>query len=165
MLLAIDVYYTEQSAKVVGALFYWEDKEAQKIISCTYNDVLPYESGMFYKRELPCVLELLKKVELDKLTAIIVDGHCFVNNERKFGLGGYLWESLDKRVPIIGVAKRSFNNTEKVSKEVYRGKSNNPLYVSAIDFDIEEAVAKIKSMHGAYRIPTILKQVDAETRI
>ncbi|KAB1160344.1 endonuclease V [Tenacibaculum aiptasiae] len=164
MLLAIDVYYNEQSAKVVGALFSWEDKEPQKIITCTYPNVLPYESGMFYKRELPCILELLKKVKLNKLTAIIVDGHCFVNNDKKNGLGGYLWESLGKKVPIIGIAKRSFNNTEKVSREVYRGESTNPLYVSVIDFDLDEAIANIKEMHGEYRMPTILKQVDSETR-
>ena len=30
---------------------------------------------------------------------------------------------------------------------------------------IDNAIANIKAMHGEYRMPTILKQVDSETRI
>ncbi len=165
MLLAIDVYYYEQSAKVVGALFNWNDEEPKEIITCVATNVLPYVSGEFYKRELPCVLELLKQVDLQTLEAIIVDGHCYVNNDYKLGLGGYLYEALNKKTPIIGVAKRGFIHTEKLCKEVLRGESNNPLYVSAIDYNLEEAIAKVKNMQGEFRMPTILKIVDQHTRI
>lgn len=164
-ILAVDVYYKEQSAKVVGALFEWEDKEPIKIISCQYNKVLPYEPGSFYKRELPCILELLKQVNLDELQAIIVDGHCYIDNNKSFGLGGFLWKALDKKTPIIGVAKKSFYKTDKVSFPVYRGKSNSPLFVSSIDYNTEDAVEKIKNMQGKYRIPDILKKVDQLTKL
>ncbi|MCT4665003.1 MAG: endonuclease V [Flavobacteriales bacterium] len=165
MLLAIDVYYKEQRAKVVGALFQWEDVEPIKIISCQYNKVLPYEPGNFYKRELPCILELLKQVKFDELQAIIVDGHCYIDNNKNFGLGGFLWKSLDKKIPVIGVAKKSFYETDKVSFPIYRGKSNSPLFVSSIDYNTEEAIENIKNMHGVYRMPEILKTVDQLTRL
>jgi len=165
MLLAIDVYYKEQSAKVVGALFYWEDQEPINVLSCDHHGVLPYESGSFYKRELPCILTLLRQVNLDDLSAIIIDGHCFLSNDKKYGLGAYLWEAIDKKVPVIGVAKKGFYDAENVLKPVLRGESKIPLYVSTVDFDLTTAMEKVKHMHGKYRIPNILKIVDRETRV
>ena len=165
MLLAIDVYYKESSAKVVGALFNWEDKTPKKIISCTYEKVLPYESGNFYKRELPCILELLKQVQLNDLSAIIVDGHCYVNNDKSYGLGGYLYEALDAKVSVIGIAKRGFIHTNEVAFPVYRGESKNPLYLSTINYDVQKAIQHLQNMQGEYRMPTILKIVDQHTRI
>lgn len=136
--------------------------ESQKNISYEYENVAPYEPGKFYKRELPCILKLLKQVDLSSLEAIVIDGHCYIDNNKSFGLGGYLWEALDKLIPIIGVAKKQFINTEEVSKEILRGESKTLLYVSSIDFELKTAIGKIKDMHGDYRIPTILKLVDRE---
>ena len=164
MLLAIDAYYGEQNAKVVGVLFKWEDKFPAETISCFYDNVLPYKPGQFYQRELPCILELLKQMELEKIGAIIIDGHVFVSNDKTYGLGGYLWESLGKQIPIIGIAKRGFYQTDEVSFPVLRGNSKKPLYVSSIGYDISLLKTDIKNMHGNYRIPTILKILDQETR-
>ncbi|WP_299883592.1 endonuclease V [uncultured Lacinutrix sp.] len=164
MLLAIDVYYNKQSAKVVGALFNWDDKEPRQIITCLYNNVLPYESGHFYKRELPCILELLKQIDLSKIKVIIIDGHCYINNNNDFGLGAYLYESLNNKIPIIGVAKNKFKDTDTVTTEIFRGKSKKPLYVSTKGYCLKTAAINIKNMHGLYRIPSILKAVDTETK-
>lgn len=164
MILAIDVYYKEQLAKVVGILFNWKDEEPTEIFITYIKNVEEYQSGQFYKRELPCILKLLKEINIQNLECIIVDGHVYIDNDKNFGLGGYLYESLEKQIPIIGVAKKSFFNTANVSFPVYRGISDNPLFVSSIGIDVEIAIENIKNMYGEYRIPSLLKKLDGLTK-
>ena len=68
-----------------------------------------YESGLFYKRELPGILRMLEKVEQDVHT-IIVDGYVWLSRAKKPGLGGHLYNALERRVNIIGVAKRPYRD-------------------------------------------------------
>lgn len=162
--LAIDVYYHPDHAKVAGVLFDWSDKAPQSTLTAIVSEVAPYQPGQFYKREMPCILELLKQVNLETLSAILVDSHVFVSNKKDYGLGGHLWESLGEVIPIVGVAKRSFHNTEKVTIPVTRGKSTNPLYVSAVGMEVQDAARLVEGMKGTYRIPDILKTLDQLSR-
>jgi len=164
MILAIDIHYKETYAKAVCVAFDWTDETPQKVYIDTISEVEPYIPGEFYKRELPCVLKILAQVTLEDIEAIIVDGHVYVHNDKKYGLGGYLWEALDKKVPVIGVAKKSFINTEEVSTPILRGSSENPLYVSCIGIDKETVLEKMKLLHGEHRMPTILKLLDTITK-
>ena len=41
-----------------------------------------------------------------------------------------------------------------------RGKSQTPLFITAAGIDVHTAASFIQSMHGKFRIPTLLKQVD-----
>ena len=117
--------------------------------------------GEFYQRELPCLLEALKG--LDDIEYIVVDGYVWLDIETHKGLGLHLYEALEKKVPIIGVAKAKFGNTPKVC-ELLRGESVKPLYITSKDMDLEEAKMAIASMHGKYRFPTLLKEVDSLAR-
>lgn len=164
MLLALDVHYRENTTKAVGVLFNWEDTEPTEIVTVSIDDVAEYVPGEFYKRELPCLLNVIAKIDLKQLEAIIIDGYVYIDNEKNFGLGGILWETLNKKIPIIGVAKTSFFKNKETVIEVTRGESIKPLFVSAIGFDLNLAALKIKQMHGSYRIPHILKQLDSETK-
>lgn len=164
MILALDVHYKADYAKNVGVLFNWADDHPQKLIITHLDEVQAYVPGEFYKRELPCLLAVISQVDLSQIEAIIVDGHVYINNDFGYGLGGHLWEALNKKVPIIGVAKRAFHANEQTNALVLRGESKNPLYVSAIGLDLNEAVQKIKAMHGNYRIPTLLQVLDSETK-
>jgi len=164
MILAIDVYYDEDSAKVAGVLFDWSDTAPQSTVTTIVQDVAPYQSGQFYKRELPCILKLLEQVDLSLLDGILVDSHVYVSNEKAYGLGGHLWDALDGAVSVIGVAKRGFHATEKVSIPITRGQSANPLFVSAVGMEAEEAARLVEAMHGSYRIPDLLKAVDQLSR-
>jgi deoxyribonuclease V len=164
MLLAIDVHYKTSYAKTVGVLFDLEDDTPQNIITDIVRDVADYEPGQFYKRELPCILQLLKQINLSTLEVIIVDGHVYIDNNKTLGLGGHLWQALGEKIPVIGIAKKAFHNTEQVSTPIYRGQSQNPLYVSCIGMDEQVVLDKIKLLHGAYRIPTILKTLDQHTK-
>ncbi|MEM6721052.1 MAG: endonuclease V [Bacteroidota bacterium] len=165
MIAAIDIHYRETHAKAVCAIFNWEDATPKQVYTAIIDKVAPYVSGEFYKRELPCVLNVLQQVNLNTLEAIIVDGHVFVTNDKKYGLGGYLWEALDQKIPVIGIAKKSFIHTENVTTPIKRGVSENPLYVSCIGIDIAIVLQNINLLHGPHRMPTILKLVDSISRI
>lgn len=165
MIVAFDTYYYENSAKTVGIGFHnWTDNEFAIIKSEIIEGVSDYEPGKFYKRELPCILSLLNKFEISGIMTIIVDGYTTIDNQGKNGLGGYLYESLDRKTPVVGVAKNRFKLNSKNAKEILRGNSSNPLFISALGIDLNLATEKIKSMHGDYRIPTILKMVDLQTK-
>jgi deoxyribonuclease V len=100
MILAIDVHYKVTYAKAVGVLFDWKDEEPKEIITTTINEVEEYQSGQFYKRELPCILQLLKQIDLEKVECIVVDGHIYINNDKTLGLGGHLYKSLKKKCQL-----------------------------------------------------------------
>ena len=163
MILAIDVYYIGDRANVVGVLFdEWTQSEPSKIISIVVDGIAEYEPGNFYKRELPCILELLKEVKDYTITCIVVDGYVFLDDKGKKGLGYYLYEALDSRIPIIGVAKSYFAGNNSI--EVCRGESKKPLYVTSIGVDQRESAHFIETMYGEFRMPTLLKILDTATR-
>ncbi|HNA95557.1 MAG TPA: endonuclease V [Saprospiraceae bacterium] len=165
MILAIDVHYKETYAKAVGVLFNWQDEHPQTVITAIINEVEEYQSGQFFKRELPCILELIKQVDITSIEAIIIDGHVYVDNQKKYGLGAHLWSVLNGVVPIIGVAKKSFIRTNEVCHPVCRGESKQALYVSVIgDIDMNNAVQHIRLMKGEFRIPKMLKYLDQLTK-
>ncbi|WP_422103982.1 endonuclease V [Winogradskyella sp.] len=165
MILAFDTYYFDTKAKTVCLSFEtWTDAKPKQLVSEIIEGVAAYESGEFYKRELPCILSLLNRFDLDAIEFIIVDGYAVLNNEGKLGLGGHLFETLNKKTPIIGVAKSRFNGNNRYSRELFRGKSKNPLYISAKGVALDLAFNLIQSMHGDYRIPTLLQILDSKTK-
>jgi deoxyribonuclease V len=121
-------------------------------------EVADYESGQFYKRELPCVLAVLERVEFG-IHAVVIDGYVVLDEHGTPGLGGHLWEALGHRVPIIGVAKNPFHDNP-AAIAVLRGDSSRPLYVTALGTELETAAADVQRMHGRFRLPTMLKRVD-----
>lgn len=165
MILAFDSYYYENKAKTVCLAFEnFEDKKPLKIIEDYQENVTEYEPGNFYKRELPCILSLLEKHHFENIETIIIDGFVFLDDNQKLGLGGHLYKSLDEKIPIIGVAKTNFSGINLMKKEIYRGESNNPLFITAIGIDLNTASENILKMHGNFRFPTLLKQLDSLTK-
>ena len=94
-----------------------------------------------------------------ELEAIIVDGYVSLGQQAKPGLGMHLYNALTQAVPVIGVAKNKFAGTPE-SCEVLRGRSQKPLFVTAVGMPLETAKLSVESMHGDNRIPTVLKRVD-----
>ena len=165
MILAFDTYYYTDKAKTVCLSFEdWTDDTYYLAYSEVRHGVEEYEPGEFYKRELPCIVSLLEQIDLPDIEAIIVDGFVFLDDNGKFGLGGRLYEHLNDKIPVIGVAKTNFATINENKQKVYRGNSLNPLYITAIGLDKDKAAKHIESMSGAYRMPTLLKQLDSLTR-
>lgn len=158
MIAAFDTQYLNTNATTACICFNdWTDSiSKQEFVEQTQN-IAPYEPGKFYKRELPCITSLIKKHGLQP-KLIIVDGYVWLD-DKQIGLGGHLYYELNQQIPVIGVAKTRFKVHSKV-KEVFRGKSQNPLYISAIGIDLDEAAENVEKMDGVFRIPTLLKRVD-----
>lgn len=157
-----DVYYRDYAW---ACCLVFKNNSSEKIIAKYLEKITPvnkYISGEFYKRELPCLLEVYAKVR-EEISLAIVDG--FVLLERgKNGLGGYLYEALNQKTPVIGVAKTFHQGCENYRK-IYRGKSLKPLFVSCIGIELDYAAQYIKNLAGENRIPNILKEVDRLTRL
>ncbi len=157
--IAVDVHYHSSGAVAAGVLFHdWTDERPASEWAVRISKVEPYTPGQFYKREAPCILQLLRQVEKSPQT-IIIDGHAYLGRERKKGLGRHVYDALDGKIAVIGVAKTPFKDTPR-SVELHRGRSKRPLYVTAVGVDEDVARECIARMHGPNRTPTLLKRVD-----
>ncbi|MCD8043949.1 MAG: endonuclease V [Tannerellaceae bacterium] len=165
MILVTDVYYRETDAKTVGLLFQeWTDSSPAEVVLHYSTGYGEYEPGAFYKRELPCLLEMIATIDLSVIDMIIVDGYVYVDDNRMPGLGYYLYEALGKTVPVIGVAKKAFYHNKEITIPVCRGSSRSPLYITSVGIDTGQAASFVEKMHGNFRIPTLLKLVDQYSR-
>lgn len=164
MILALDSYYPGDAYTVCLSFNNWTDQELKGIFTETSTLTEEYEPGFFYKRELPCILSILKKISLENIEAIVIDGFVTLDDSGKLGLGGHLYEALNKTIPIVGVAKNDFINLIRGKRLVYRGTSAKPLYITAAGMELDVAADFIKSMHGDFRIPSLLKQLDVLTK-
>ena len=163
--LILDVYYQENQktndtiATVTGIRF--EGIEQSNILSehiVEISEVAPYESGQFYKREMPCLLALINQIK-EPFDMIIIDGYVFLDGISKAGLGKHLYDNLANIKPIIGIAKNHFYDiTEEYA--VWRGISKHPLYVTSIGTDVENAKEIVSKMDGDHRMPKMVTYVD-----
>src|SRR5262245_2297851 len=133
MIACLDVAYHETHAVAAGIAFRdWLDESvvAERVVSLP--DVQPYLSGQFFIRELPCLLAVLRVLPPPQV--VLIDGYVWLEENRP-GLGAHLYQSLDGRASIIGVAKTRYLGADNV-QEVARGKSKQPLHVSAVGLSV-----------------------------
>ena len=162
MIYCFDTYYFDDYAQTccIG-IATWESEIVAFQLTETINEIHDYESGSFYKRELPCLISMIEKIDLDPTEdVLLIDGFVVLDDDGKFGLGGYLYEHLNREIPVIGVAKNNFATINQLKREVVRGESTKPLYVTALGIDLDEASENVSRMHGEFRMPTMLKLVD-----
>jgi deoxyribonuclease V len=159
MLAVLDVHYRETDATAACLLAWdWSDAEPIDQVAAQIDHIEPYEPGAFYKRELPCLLSVLQKAGITP-DVILVDGYVWLGDQTKPGLGAHLYQALEKKIPVVGVAKTKFHSATE-AQEVRRSGSDRPLYVSSIGMDPLIAAEMVRKMHGDYRIPTLIKKVD-----
>lgn len=127
-----------------------------------HRGLSPYVPGAFYERELPCLLPLVEELLRERgVGIVIVDG--YVELGASPGLGRRLAERLAAvglAPAVVGVAKTPFRGAAGGAREVLRGGSARPLFVTARGLDPEVAAAGVAAMHGEHRIPTLLRRVD-----
>lgn len=166
MIAAFDSWYDGAKARTACVLFNdWADEKPVQILSDVIDSTADYEPGAFYKRELPCIQHLLNQLALTETDTIVIDGYVVLNDQGKLGLGGRLYELLNPKIPVIGVAKTHFAGNDLLTRAVFRGKSEKPLYVSAVGINLDDAAACIQKMAGPYRIPAMLKLLDQVSKM
>ena len=158
----LDVHYTDpRAAAACVVLASWQASAPEEFVVRTINHVMPYEPGAFYRRELPCIEEALKA--LPRVPEIlVVDGYVWLGHGKK-GLGAYLFEARGSLGAVVGIAKSRFTGAEPIA-EVFRGQSRCPLFVSAVGMDLAEACAHVQEMHGKFRVPWAMSEVDRLAR-
>lgn len=164
MIACFDVDYQDTKGHAACLVFdHWQAATPFKQYTSLIPKVADYEAGQFYKRELPCLITVYEKIAED-ISVLLLDSHVWLDHQKTPGLGAYFFEELERKIPLIGVAKNPYKDTPKLVAQVKRGKSQKPLYVSAVGMPLEEAIKSIRKMHGPYRIPTLLKEVDQLAR-
>jgi deoxyribonuclease V len=159
MLACVDVDYRPDATMAACVIFRaWEDEAEAAHFVDRGPPAEPYVPGEFYRRELPALLRVLAQVP-DPLTTVVIDGYVWLAGEDRPGLGAHLYEALECRVPVIGVAKTAFQ-ASRLAVPVLRGTSQRALLVTSVGVDVQAAAAYIQRMHGPSRLPTLLKRVD-----
>lgn len=166
MIAAFDSYYSNEVQKTVCLIFSnWIHPRIEKTLTGFHKIEDTYHAGEFYKRELPGIMQLIKHPDFVDVDTIIVDAFVWLDDEGTPGLGARLHEAIDKKIPVVGVAKTDFATVHHSKREVLRGSSRRPLYISAIGLDPDLAADHIRNLPGSYRIPDILKKLDQLTKL
>lgn len=160
-LAAFDVHYLNDGRASAAAVVFdaWGDERASAVYHRMRAGAAAYIPGAFFRREMPGILALMDMIAAPPRT-LIVDGYVVLSTRP--GLGSHLFEALDGRIPVIGVAKSEFAGSD--AARVSRGRSGRPLFITAVGMSVETAAACIQAMHGPYRIPTLLRHVDRLAR-
>lgn len=163
MIAALDVHYSDTKASAAAVVFEsWDSETPLSTYVVSTQNCGDYLPGQFYLRELQPLLAVISAIR-DEITIFVIDGYCHLSAEGERGLGAHLAENLPDESTIVGVAKSRFRGSQHAT-EVFRGESKRPLFVTAIGLNYHQAANKIASMHGPYRIPTLLKEVDRLSR-
>jgi deoxyribonuclease V len=164
MLACLDVDYRPDGPAIAACLLFtsWQSASAESSAIARIDDVAPYTPGMFFERELPCLLRVLAALSA-RPDLVVIDGYVHLDASGRPGLGAFLFDALHREVPVIGVAKTAFR-TATTAIPIVRGTGTKPLWVSAAGLDVSTAAARVLSMHGAYRLPTLLRAVDRLAR-
>lgn len=167
MITALDVQYDDEQGQALAAAVMfadWQDKQPAAEHTVVCRDIQSYVPGEFYRRELPCLLAVLRELPAPP-DMIVIDGFVTLGDLTaggKPGLGLHLWEALGRNTPIIGLAKTSFHGATAIP--VTRGESKVPLHITAVGIEPATAAQHIQQMAGPYRIPDLLRRVDQLAR-
>lgn len=164
VLLATDVQYRDFGATAAAVAFDDWDSGVINGFWVRGFEGAPalYRPGCFYERELPYVLEIVTDARAEaRIGAVVVDGHVWLGAGEP-GLGARLYEALGGETPVVGIAKSPFHRG--VATPVRRGRSGRPLFVSSVGLGQDEASRLVGRMHGAGRIPTVVRRADRLSR-
>jgi deoxyribonuclease V len=159
MIACLDVDYRDEGVTAACVGFdAWADAIARvEVVVRSPGKPAAYQPGAFYERELPYLLAVLER--MPPLELVIVDAYVWLGPEQP-GLGKRLHDA--RGLPVVGVAKTRFAGADAI--EVRRGDSERPLMVTAIGIEPTIAASHVAAMHGEFRIPTLLRRVDALAR-
>jgi deoxyribonuclease V len=162
VIACLDAAYlaTETSVACVLATDWLAGTAADEFVR-TFPQAAPYQSGEFFRRELPGLLQLLAELSVP-LTVVIIDGYVWLDSNGKPGLGGHLFSALGGHIAVVGVAKTRFVGAPAIP--VLRGTSRSPLFVTSAGIPPDEAADRVRQMHGRFRLPTLLKRADSLSR-
>lgn len=166
----VDVSSTRFNPLLTAGVVLWDRRTGQVIetVSAQSNGTFPYIPGLLSFREIPVLLEAIKKLSTEP-DVWMVDGQG-IAHPRRLGIAAHLGVIIDR--PTIGVAKSRLTGTfsEPAPKEksssplmdkgevigvVMRTKlRSNPLFISpGHRIDLLSAEAIVRACLRGYRLP------------
>src|SRR5205823_5903515 len=89
MIACVDVDYRGDEAAAACVLSAgWADEAPAGELVERVVGVAPYVPGQFYKRELPCLLAVLRQVA-EPIDVVVIDGYVWLEDESRPGLGAH----------------------------------------------------------------------------
>lgn len=174
----VDIGYKENDRLSKGAIAILKFPSLQLVESAIAEipTTFPYISGYLSFREIPVILEVIKKVKI-KPDLILCDGQGYAH-PRRFGLACHLGVILD--IPTIGVAKTRFIGTHEeldsnkgswqylkskgeIIGAVVRTRTNvKPVYVSiGHKISLATAIDYVLQCVTKYRLPETTRHADS----
>ncbi|MGE0550721.1 MAG: endonuclease V [Kofleriaceae bacterium] len=163
VIVCLDVAYGDQEVitACVGFSNWPASDPSYERATRRFGEPPAYKAGELYRRELPYLLDAIAALNAAP-SLIIVDGYVWLARGVP-GLGAKLYAELGGRIPVVGIAKRSFRGND-VAMPVYRSTSKQPLFVTTTESNLLAVAANVTRMHGDHRVPTLLRRVDQLTR-
>jgi deoxyribonuclease V len=160
VIVCLDVDYREASVVTacVGVAAWTDPTAAREQVVRSDGAAAAYTPGRFFERELPYLRAALASFGAS-IDLAIVDGYVWLAPGQA-GLGAHLHAAI--AVPVIGVAKTHYAGCDAIA--ITRGESATPLFVTAVGIDPGEAAERVRTMHGPFRIPTLIKRADTLAR-
>jgi deoxyribonuclease V len=161
LVAAVDVHYPRSGGARAGVVLAADASFAHVLAEriAVVDEVLPYQAGRFYLRELPPLRAVLG--DLDRLNLLVIDGYVDLDPAGRPGLGAHVHAEFG--MPVIGVAKSAFRSATHAIP-VLRGSASRPLFITAVGLPRTEAAEIVRQMAGQFRLPDALRRADALTR-
>ena len=158
MKLAMDVHLSGDTARVGAVAFDdWAAGEGTRSYSLDIAHVEKPAKGELDLRALPWFIQLLEANRLQP-EVIVLDGFVHLDAQETAGLGRRLHDTLGGRSAVIGVSKSLFKGSETPDQFcVFREDETPPLVVTCAGIDLGAAKARVRTMHGRKRVPTLMK--------
>jgi len=163
MIVCLDVHY-RPGGVCTGCVELGDWADAEPLAERAIRSSRPptdYRPGQLYRRELPYLLDALAALAAPP-AIVVIDGYVLLGPDRP-GLGAHLHEALGGAAAVVGVAKNRFRGATG-AVPVLRGRSATPLQVTAVGIDPLAAADAVRRMHGAHRIPTLIRRADQLAR-
>jgi len=162
----LDVGYRGDAARAACVLAQsWESEVPRASWVHDMQGVEPYQPGQFFRRELPGLLAVLRRLPALPDVAV-VDGYVWLSAQGRPGLGAHLYQALGCCVPVIGIAKSAFKGAAAgaLVAPVLRGHARRPLLVTSAGMELPAARQAVLQMAGEHRIPEMMKLADRLSR-
>jgi deoxyribonuclease V len=166
----IDVSSVRESALLTAGVVVWDSvkNEVKETAAVQMERDYPYVPGLLSFRELPVVIEALKKLTMEP-DVLFVDGQGRAH-PRRLGIAAHLGLLLDR--PTVGVGKSRLvghyeepgplrgdqsplmDGSEQIGTVLRTKERSNPLFISVgSHIDLASAVSLVLSSLRGYRLP------------
>ena len=158
MKIALAVQFDNDGAQAAAVAFQdWDAPEPSRTFVTRVGQLERPQRGEPDLRDLHGWLQLLREHALQP-ELVVIDGFVHLDAQETPGPGLHLYHALGGRVAVIGVSRTAMAQTP-AQFEVFREEETRPLVVTCVGIDLGSAKARLRTMHGKRRLPTLLKLV------